>query len=81
MVVDMFLFIVDNNGNIVNARYCESAIGVLRLGEYIIVILSIPGRPYKFSSPKEGNEPIGKSICYARNIIHKITKMIYKESD
>lgn len=77
----MLPYIADNNGSIVNARYCESAIGVQRLGEYIIVMLSIPGRPYEFSSPKVGNEPIGKSICYTRNIIHKITKKIYKGSD
>ena len=54
--------IADNNGNIISARYCESATGVLRHGEYIIDILSIPGRSHKFSSPKVGNEPIGKSI-------------------
>ena len=46
-----------------------------------MVILNIPERPYKFLIPKVGNEPIGKSICYSRNIIHKITKIIYKESD
>lgn len=77
----MLPYIADNNGNIVSARCCESATGVRRLGEYIIVILSIPGRPYKFSSPKAGSEPIGKSICYTRNIIHKIAKKIYKGSD
>lgn len=68
MVVDMLPYIADNNGSIDNARYCESATGVRRLGEYIIVILNIPGRPYKFSSPKVGSEPIGKSNCYTRNI-------------
>ena len=73
--------IADNNGNIVNARYCESATGVLRHGEYIIVILSIPERSHKFSILKAGNEPIGKSIYYTRNIIHKIVKMIYEKSD
>ena len=30
MVVDVFLLIADNNGNIVKVRYCESVIGVNR---------------------------------------------------
>ena len=30
VVVDVFLFTADNNGNIVKARYCESATGVNR---------------------------------------------------
>ena len=55
----MLPHIADNNGNIVNARYCESAAGVLRHGEYISVILCIPERSHKFSSPEVGSEPIG----------------------
>ena len=49
VVVDVIPYTADNNGNNVNARrYCESATGVQEHGEYISVILSIPGRTYKF---------------------------------
>lgn len=49
MVVDVLLLIADNNGNIVSARYCESAIGAaIEHGKHIIVILSIPGRTHRF---------------------------------
>ena len=38
-------------------------IEVLEHGEYIRVIKCIPERSHKFSIPKVGSEPIGKSIC------------------
>ena len=49
MVVDVLLLIADNNGSIVKVRYCENAIGAaIEHGEYIIVIVSIPGRTHRF---------------------------------
>ena len=36
--------------------------GSLGHGEFIIIIQYVPERSHKFSSPKVGNEPIGKSI-------------------
>jgi len=66
VVVDTFLKVADNNGNIVKARYCESATGVKGHGEYIIDMLRIPGRTYKFLSPRVGIMPIGNEYVGTR---------------
>ena len=62
MDVDVVLVTVYNIGNIAIARYYEKSTGVIGHGEFIIVILSIPGRSYAFSSLRVGSEPISKSI-------------------
>lgn len=64
MVVDVFPYTADNNGNIVNLLVDIMRVpsGSLVHGEYITVILSIPGRSHKFSSSRVGSEPIDKSI-------------------
>ena len=50
VVVDVFLNTADNNGNIVRRDIVRVLSGSIEHGEYIIVILSIPGRTYKFLS-------------------------------
>ena len=48
MVVDVVLDTADNNGNIVMRDIVRVPPVSIEHGEYIIVILSIPGRTYKF---------------------------------
>ena len=48
MVVDVVFHTADNNGNIVMQDIVRVPPVSIEHGEYIIAILSIPGRTYKF---------------------------------
>ena len=67
MVVDVFLRTVDNNDSILKARYCESDTGAIEHGEYIIVILSIPRRTYKFFNII-GLKHQSEEVCQNKNL-------------
>ena len=58
MVVDVFLFTADNNGDIDMRDIVRVLPGSIEHGEYIIDILSIPGRTYKFLILKRFKTPI-----------------------
>ena len=50
--------IADNNGDIDKRDIVRVPPVSIEHGEYIIVILSIPGRTYKFQNPKRFKTPI-----------------------
>ena len=62
MVVDVVLDTADNNSNIVMRDIVRVPPVSIEHGEYIIVILSIPGRTYKFLKSKRFKTPIVRGI-------------------
>jgi hypothetical protein len=67
VVVDVFLDTADNNGNIVKRDIMKVPSGSIEHGEYIIVILIIPGRTYRFFNIG-GLKHQSEEVCQSKDL-------------